>query len=603
MRGIRAGGACAMALLVIAAEATAVTFEVKDYPTEGSTRTVRVADLDGDANPDVVAARDGLVTLRGDGRGALGPVHLMDTGTDIDELDVGLLNGDVNVDAVGARLDGPVYFFAGTGRGDFRGAVGIGTIPGQVNIQDVAVATVNNDAHLDVIVGASNPPGLWVLTGNGQGGFSAPTDSSPAFSPQSLALADFDKDGDTDVAYTNSAADNVSLQYGNGTATFTDTTSFPSGPGAGQKFPAAIKTADLDGDTHSDLVVINSAANNVSFFYGKADGTFSAPAAIALPVSNPDQLSLGFVNGDFVPDVVVSGPGGTFVLLNNTARSFTLAGPFAATGASGLAVGDLNKDGDGDFVTGNSGRDVSVFLNTSPSAFTATPGSLAFDPQPLGTVSTVRSVVLTSNGEGSLAVDKATVFGSHAGDFVEVGDTCSGAVLPPGNSCTVRVRFAPSETGARSATLFVTSDRASGPISIALSGDGSGAPVGPAGSTGANGADGAQGPAGPAGPAGPQGPAGPRGPAGRDARVTCRVAKRSRVTCSVRQVRATGKRRVWALLTRGKRVVAAARTTSRDGNARIRLSATGAPRRGKHVLTLIDAADGTEVLRVAVRLR
>ncbi len=102
------------------------------------------------------------------------------------------------------------------------------------------------------------------------------------------------------------------------------------------------------------------------------------------------------------------------------------------------------------------------------------------------------------------------------------------------------VRFLPSATGQRSATLIVRTDPAI-ILELSLSGDGAELPTGAQGTSGAQGANGQQGLPGSEGSVGPQGPigarskTGARGPAGRDARVTCRLLNHHHiVTCLVR---------------------------------------------------------------------
>jgi hypothetical protein len=90
------------------------------------------------------------------------------------------------------------------------------------------------------------------------------------------------------------------------------------------------------------------------------------------------------------------------------------------------------------------------------------------------------------------------VSGSAADDFVVLRDGCSGAALDPGTTCTFDVRFAPTPTGARAATLTVLGTTLGNPYpTIALTGIGAGLSTGAAGT---------------AGPTGAAGPIGQRGP-------------------------------------------------------------------------------------------
>ena len=49
----------------------------------------------------------------------------------------------------------------------------------------------------------------------------------------------------------------------------------------------------------------------------------------------------------------------------------------------------------------------------------------------------------------------ASIGGANAGDFSIGTDTCAGATVSPGGSCTIQVQFAPTALGSRSATLDI----------------------------------------------------------------------------------------------------------------------------------------------------
>lgn len=247
--------------------------------------------------------------------------------------------------------------------------------------------------------------------------------------------------------------------------------------------------------------------------------------------------------------------------------------------------------------------------------------ALTFAEQAQGTLSTAQSVTIT-NPDGPVDVRGVLVTGADSDDFVVVGETCSGP-LAAGASCTVKVRFAPSATGARAATLALRATPASTP-SVALSGTGGALPRGPqgedgpqgeqgpqgpgggqgeAGAPGAPGAPGQQGPAGATGPAGtpgPKGDPGPRGangPRGRDARVSCRVAGRGArgVRCTVTYAGTRAGARTRAKASTGARLVRGERTVARGTLGRLR--AGRALARGRYVLVI---GRGAKALRVTV---
>jgi hypothetical protein len=72
-----------------------------------------------------------------------------------------------------------------------------------------------------------------------------------------------------------------------------------------------------------------------------------------------------------------------------------------------------------------------------------------------------------------MTIDRVSVGGANPGDFTGLSLTCiTPATLAPGESCTARIAFRPTATGARSATLVVEDTAPRHPHRIALQGTG-----------------------------------------------------------------------------------------------------------------------------------
>ena len=110
-----------------------------------------------------------------------------------------------------------------------------------------------------------------------------------------------------------------------------------------------------------------------------------------------------------------------------------------------------------------------------------------------------------SNSAAPLVVDLVRTTGTDPDDFITGSGTCVGESVPFSGSCEIRVRFAPSAAGPRSATLEIRYNGSSSPLTVPLSGTGGELPVGPTGPTGATGNTGSTGPTGPIGATGPAG--------------------------------------------------------------------------------------------------
>jgi large repetitive protein len=122
------------------------------------------------------------------------------------------------------------------------------------------------------------------------------------------------------------------------------------------------------------------------------------------------------------------------------------------------------------------------FLAGNGPLVTVTPGSIAFGGQLVGTVSGASFYKVANVGSANLVVTGATVAGRNPGDF-RVHTGCAAAPVPPGGTCTVAVRFAPSAISLRTAMASVSDNAPRNPQGVAVSGFGGGpdawTPAGP----------------------------------------------------------------------------------------------------------------------------
>ena len=110
---------------------------------------------------------------------------------------------------------------------------------------------------------------------------------------------------------------------------------------------------------------------------------------------------------------------------------------------------------------------------TAP-AVTLGPASLSFASQPVGTTSAAQTTTLTNSGTAALAITAIAVAGANAGDFTQT-TTCplNPATLDVNATCTISVRFSPSASGPRSASVTIADNAANTPQALGLSGTGS----------------------------------------------------------------------------------------------------------------------------------
>jgi VCBS repeat protein len=163
--------------------------------------------------------------------------------------------------------------------------------------------------------------------------------------------------------------------------------------------PSAAKVADLDGDGLNDIVVVN-LQGSLQVLYNDGAGSFTRVARDGLWPSTSSTLDVdvGDLNGDGRNDVAVAfttQQGAVSALLNQGNRSFSAPVNYDACSASrGVAIGDLDRDGDKDLADIGGCSKAGILLNDGQ-------GTFAFNGT-YGTGSASRSIALADfNRDGA----------------------------------------------------------------------------------------------------------------------------------------------------------------------------------------------------------
>ncbi len=323
-----------------------------DYTTGGSPASLGiageqgslvVADFNADGKPDIAltVGFQSLVVGFGNGDGTFqAPIYYV-AGTDFfgpKGLVVGDFNGDRRPDL--AAGDG---LLLNSGSGEFQAArsIALSNAP-----QAVALADLNGDGKLDLVIGTAS--GVAIVLGNGDGTFRGEVD----YSGGGTGVGDFNGDGILDL--TNGAT----VVLGKGDGTFGASISTAATPGV-------VSVGDFNGDGKLDLAVIGT--NVVSVLLGNGDGTFKVPFQYTTGLS-PVSLAVADFNGDGKPDLAVTfngdsfnpstSPGGVDILINRGDGTFLPAAVYSTNSIppTGVAVGDFNGDGRPDLVVATGGQ-------------------------------------------------------------------------------------------------------------------------------------------------------------------------------------------------------------------------------------------------------
>lgn len=190
----------------------------------------------------------------------------------------------------------------------------------------------------------------------------------------SVVVGDLNADGKADLVLTDAAGESngdgsVAVLLGNGDGTFQPAVLYDSG---GIE-PGWLAIADVNGDGIPDLIVANSfasgndAVGSVGVLFGNGNGTFQ-PVVTYAAGGIPTGIAVGDLNGDGQPDIVVTtcggypcndGQGTVDVLLANGGGTFQAPVAYLVNETlgvyetlAGVTVADVNQDGIPDLVVG-----------------------------------------------------------------------------------------------------------------------------------------------------------------------------------------------------------------------------------------------------------
>jgi hypothetical protein len=158
----------------------------------------------------------------------------------------------------------------------------------------VGVADLTGDGLLDVAVVNKTANTVSVVPGNGDGTLNqkALTTLTTQTAPAGLAIADFNADGNPDLAVVNQTSGTVSVFLSMGGGKFA--VGVPYATGAG---PSTISVGDFNGNNIQDLITANGTGNSVSILPGQKGGAFSTHLDTAI-----GSAPQGMVIADFLKD-------------------------------------------------------------------------------------------------------------------------------------------------------------------------------------------------------------------------------------------------------------------------------------------------------------
>ena len=305
--------------------------------------SLAIGDANNDGNLDLFAvstAPAGAVTLsvflgRGDGT-FQGALNSPAAGSGRGGIAVGDFNADGKLDLAisgSGGQGGSVNILLGKGDGTFSPG---GTYPAGLFPFAIQAADLNGDGRLDLVVQDSAFNRVFVLLGAAGGQFTPlppQVTGSTATGGQSLALADLNGDKRVDLIVGNGADNSVSIALGRGDGTFS-----LAPPVVVDSGGTSVAVGDFNGDGKPDLAVVSNASATVSIFAGTGGGTFQPPQIFPGGIQ-PLFVLAGDLDNDGRTDLVTVSPAvSTVTVVRNTTGSTAPNSPLISLSASRLQL-------------------------------------------------------------------------------------------------------------------------------------------------------------------------------------------------------------------------------------------------------------------------
>jgi hypothetical protein len=262
--------------------------------------------------------------------------------------------------------------------------------------------------------------------------FAAPVMIPTGIDPLGVAIADLDEDGPLDIVVANRGSDDLSILRGVGDGTFMQKVDVPAGAQ-----PGGVAIADLNGDGNLDLVVVPVRVGPggppfPDLLVLRAEptmpGVFMAPLSYSLNAPFGGSLVVADVSDDGRPDIIAGAVSRALVLTQSATGDFVMTEDVQSDAPlpTDVALGRLDGDGRADLLVTGGGLWLAPQDPLNAGSF---PTRMRFDvfPSAASHVLSVASADLNADGLDDLA----TSFELGASYVLMQDLTTPGTFLPP----------------------------------------------------------------------------------------------------------------------------------------------------------------------------
>jgi hypothetical protein len=252
--------------------------------------------------------------------------------------------------------------------------------------------------------------------------------------PCAVVAADFNGDGNVDVAFVNGNDNSVATYLGDGVGDFIKATNSPRASDAA--ITVGLAVGDFNNDGNYDVVatdvpggltglwnaITGGVGGNASVFLGDGKGSLGSHVDSGVDADFPTGVAVGDFNGDGKLDLAVTNlnSGNVSVMLGNGDGSFGDASHFkVGNRPTSVAVGDFNNDGKPDLAVTNAADDTISLLQGQGNGNFLVYGTITVHSRPIAVA------VGDFNGDGKkdlavaglLSSDVTVLLGDGAGSF------------------------------------------------------------------------------------------------------------------------------------------------------------------------------------------